>query len=340
MSNSNLHPLRPLNPFGSHDLASAYTEAAKGTASQSLEAGKHGEPDGSTIRISRIFLFQSYFDDTFLHNALLLQPPNQPIVNPVEVQVGGYAIGLHPSSQTPIAVQFKSGNGASAPLILKPGQVERPHGKMFAERSGAFLGFTWGLPFGWLGGGLATIHVFQTPDADVAWPGEGEVIFHRQRMRIAAVAAVPAAAPLNWPTRFPWSNASYIAAGLAAATPQGGQAAIAVVPTRTYFRLRLNALAAASRMRVVWQGSNDFDLNAAGAVVLTQVTYVDVTWPLIVAIGAPAGNLTTNQFPITQIEGGWPVRSSCDDGGVALIDASGTAALAGAYVDVIRYGRL
>jgi hypothetical protein len=40
----------------------------------------------------------------------------------------GYVIGLHPSSQTPIAIEFRMGEGqksSDAPLILKPGQIGR-----------------------------------------------------------------------------------------------------------------------------------------------------------------------------------------------------------------------
>src|SRR5260221_7507391 len=140
------------------------------------------ETSAPVQQISRLFLYQSYFDSTLLQNAILEQTRNSPIVESTvqENQIPGYAIGLHPSSQTPVAIQFKLGAqpSSSQAIVLKPGQVVRPHGLPRGMNSGAFSGFRWGLPFGWLGGGVATLLVFSTPDADVSWPGTPEVIFH------------------------------------------------------------------------------------------------------------------------------------------------------------------
>jgi len=293
-------------------------------------------------QVSRVFTFQSYFSDTLLQNALLAQRRNDPIVNATgnltlkEEQIPGYSIGLHPSSQTPVALQFKVGGkfSSAAPLILKPGQVVRPMGLPRDVQTSGFSGFAWGIPFGWLGGGLATIVVNPSSDADVAWPGNPEVIFHRQRMKILAPADLPAAASYNWPTRFPWTQA--FGGTIAAPISQAGTAQIAIEPTRVLMRLRMATVGAASRMRIVLQGTNDFDLDSAGATVLTACGYIDVTWGVVAGSGG-AGNLAT-QYPIAEPTTIWP-RLSADDGGVQLVDMTG-GTLANQYVDVVRYGRL
>lgn len=297
------------------------------------------ETSAPVQQISRLFAYQSYFDNTLLENAILLQNRNEPIVSSTvkEEQIPGYAIGLHPSSQTPVALQFKIGGQptSSQAIILKPGQIVRPHGLPRGMSSGAFSGFRWGLPFGWLGGGVATLLVFQTPDADVAWPGNPEVIFHRQRMKILDPAVVTADAPYNWPVRFPWTQAFQGANAIS----QQGQPAIAVEPTRVLMRLRMDTLGAAAVMRVLIQASNDFDLDSAGDPVLTPVGFIDVTWGTIAGVGV-TGNLNT-QYPIVEI-GEVIGRLGADDGGLRLIDATSGAGLplADQYVDVVRYGRL
>jgi hypothetical protein len=288
-------------------------------------------------QISRSFRFQSYFDDALLENALLDQRPNEVIVASTrkEEQIPGYAIGLHPSSQTPVALQFKIGGtfDSGHALVLKPGEVVRPLGLPRGIITAAFSGFAWGIPFGWLGGGLATLLVFQSPDADVSWSGNPEVIFHRQRMQVVAPGALPAAASFNWPTRFPWVRA--MRGTGASAASQAGQPQIAVEPTRTIMRLRMTTLAAPADMRVLLQGSNDFDLDSAGAVITTPVGFIDVTWGSFAGSGG-AGDLAT-QYPYQELTGLIP-RLSADDGGIQLVDLAGT--LAGEFVDVVRYGRL
>jgi hypothetical protein len=281
-----------------------------------------------------VFNFQSYFDDTLLERAILQQLTNDPIVASTqkEEQVAGYAIGLHPASQTPVAVQFKIGGQptSSQAITLKPGQIVRPHGLPPGMKQGSFSGFTWGLPFGWLGGGVATILVFQTPDSDVLWPGNPEVIFHRQRMLIADGAALPTEAPFNWPLRFPWVNAIQGTNNL----NQRGQPSIAVDPTRIMMRLRLANLAAPADMRVIYQASNDFDLDEDGLAIETPVAAFDMTWGQWASFGA--GALGT-QFPFQSLPDlGW--KPSADLGGVVL--ASQDVNLIGAFVDVVRYGRL
>ena len=246
-------------------------------------------------QISRVFTQQSYFDDALLEKAILAQKRNEPIVQSTfkEEQIPGYAIGLAPWSQTVVAIQFKIGGQptSSQALVLKPGQIVRPHGLPRGMASGSFSGFAWGLPFGWLGGGLATIIVFQTPDADASWPGDSEVVFHRTRMRIKAPAAAPTNALKNWPLRFPWTQALQGANSV----PQQGQPAVAITqPTQVLMRLRLTTLAAPATMRIIAHESNDFDLDSAGAVITSPSGFIDFTWPSFAAAGIGAGNLITH----------------------------------------------
>lgn len=292
------------------------------------------------IQISHVYPFQSYFDSTLLETALVRQPPNDPIVVPFltsgevdptngEIQVPGYAIGLHPSSQTPVAVQFKVGGqrATSAPVVLKPGQVIRPHGLIKDMGSGSFSGFRMGLPFGWLGGGLATVVVFLTPDSNVTWTEHTEVLFHRARYAIAAPGDITSPFPKNWPLRFPWSQA------FSDIQSQQGKASIGVSPTRTLMMLRSTALAAPANFRMLFQGSNDFGLDSAGAVITTEAASVEVAWPTY-ASHAVTG---VSDYPVIELPG--PVsRLAADDGGVAF--SSTDAAIQGGFVDVVRYGTL
>lgn len=294
-------------------------------------------PDSKSpgVALSATFAYQSYFDSTLLQNAILTQPLNQLIVTSTQrtENIAGYSFGLHPSSQTPVSVQpILGGQAQSAkPIILHPGQLYRPHGRP-GDKAGNFSGFNWGLPYGWLGGGVATLYVFSSPDADAAWPGHSEVIFQRQRMLIAAPAAVPAAFPTNWPQRFPW----LLAKSGTNATPQGGAPSISIAePTRVLMSLESNTLATAATMRAYFQGTNDFDLNSAGTAVTTPVRFKDLVWG---SYSPPAGlaNVTA-AYPVVELTGEW-ARLAADAGGVQLVD-TGTS-LAGLYVDVVRYGRL
>lgn len=304
--------------------------------SDTLENNRSILPDtGAPVQqISRIFPYQSYFSDTLLQTAILSQALNEPIVRSTlqTQQTPGYAVGLHPNSQTPVAVLFNTGGqpSASQAIIIKPGQIVRPYGLPPGSKSGSFAGFQWGLPFGWLGGGVATLLVFSSPDADIAWPGAPEVIIQRQRMQILAPAAVTADAPLNWPIRFPWRNA------FAGTVQQAGSAAIAIEPTRVLVRLRLATLAAPATMRFVFQGTNDFDLDLNGVVVLTPASFVEHTWGSYAASGA-AANLAT-EYPIQAVDDEI-VQLGSDFGGVQLVDVS-AGTLTNAYVDVVRYGRI
>lgn len=287
-------------------------------------------------QLSQIFDYQSYFDSTLLEKAILAQAPNEPIVGSTlqEVQIGGYAIGLHPSSETPVAIQFMIGGqqSSSATLTLKPGQVLRPHGLPLKDRPGSFSGFRWGLPFGWLGGGQATIVVFSSPDAKTTWNDHNEVIYHRARFLIYDAAVPPSPLPLNWPQRFPWSQAIRQDTGVQ--FPQKGSASISIVePTRVLAILREDTLAAAVDMRMLWIGSNDFGLDSAGTPITTEGIFQDFTWPIY----SPMGLAGVSEFPLLEL-GSDAARIAADDGTLLLL--SGDLTLIGQYVDIVRYGKL
>lgn len=295
-------------------------------------------------QISKVFDFQSYFDSTLLEKALLKQSPNQLLVESTvqEQQLSGYAIGLHPSSQTPVAIEFKVAgqSGSSGVMVLTPGQIVRPTGQRAGEKQGGFAGFRWGLPYGWLGGGMATLFVFQTPDANVDWRGNSEVIFHRARYAIKQPADITVGAlnnaPKNWPLRFPWTQALRGANAL----PQQGQPSVSIAdPTRVTFVLRgLTTLPAAdNRLRLAFQATNDFGLDSAGAPVLTSPIYDEIVFPAFNDLGT-SGNMSTQDPAVLYT--GFLARVAADDGGLLVIDNSGSATFNGAFLDVCRYGRL
>src|SRR3990170_743694 len=78
------------------------------------------------------FNFQSFFDTTQLGQALLAQPQNEPIVPSTLTSVAspGFGVGLHPDSQCPAALRFKSNAGVSDSqvAVLTPGQIITPPG--------------------------------------------------------------------------------------------------------------------------------------------------------------------------------------------------------------------
>lgn len=299
------------------------------------------DTDQPGVSITHRFPFQSYFDSGLLERALLQQSKNEPIVNSLTPAVGlaktpmiqtgvpGYCIGLHPSSQTPVAVQPLVGGQATSPqaIILKPGQIYRPHGHL--GKNGNFSGVNWGIPFGWLGGGVATLYVFSSPDADVAWPGNKEVIFHRQRAQILSCAGAPAAAPSNWPTTFPWLGATR------GTIDQSGASIISLEPTRTLMSLRLGTLAAPAEMRVEIQGSDDFDLNALMVTDPAAFRFVTYTWGTYV----PCAGVS---YPVVEAPTEW-TRLGCNNddsaNGFILTTLAGSS-VENAFVDIVRYGRL
>jgi len=295
-----------------------------------------GTSDAPAVEIAEKYVFQSYLDDTLGAAAILRQPPNEQIVPSTlkPYDLSGYAIGLHPASETPVAIRFRGGQqqGGGAVHRLKPGQVIRPFGSDAGP--GRFSGFEMGLPFGWLGGGSATIIVFRTSDSTVDWIDRCEIPFHRVRVPVLQPAAVPAAAALafNWPTRFPWPKAI----SGANAFPQKGVPALAVTPTQTILRLRVASLAAAATMRAYFVGADVFAEGTDGLVDLTDVAAGDLVWGSWASVAS--ANFAT-QYQTQSVFGEFP-RLGANNGAVMFVDASGAAALDGLFVDVIRYGVL
>jgi hypothetical protein len=294
-----------------------------------------GDVDAPAVELSRKFTFQSYFDDVLGPAAILRQSPNQQIVSSTlrKEDLSGYAVALHPSSQTPVAITFRGGQqqGSSATFRLKPGEFLRPFGTPNGV-PGKFSGFEWGLPFGWLGGGNAILLVFRTIDAKAEWTDRSEVIFHRIRIPVVSPANVPAAVPFNWPTRFPWPHA---VSGVEQLT-QAGTPVLSAVPTRTLLSLRMANLASSASMRVYFIGADELAEGPTGAVNLTEAEAYDVIWGVWGSI-ASANFATQFQYQYLPVE---MYRLGANDGGVIFVDGSGGLLLNNQFVDVVRYGVL
>jgi len=288
-----------------------------------------------SIQITDVFPYQSYFDNTLLEKAILNQPQGEQIVKSTlkPIALAGYAVGLHPSSQAPVAIRFIKGeqSGDSGVIYLKPGMIVRPNGDE-KQRDGRFSGFEYGLPFGWLGGGNVTLIVFRTADAEVDWIDRSELIFHRQRALILAPAAVPAAGAIreNWPIAFPWASAVRGTNAL----PQAGSPILSVKPTRIAMALSAD-LAAAETMRMYFVGSTEFAQGSDGIESLTAVPVAyDVAWGVWASV-ASANFATQRQFQFLPVEA---FRLSSIIGAMIPVDVTG--GLVEKYVDIIRYGEL
>lgn len=329
--------VRPLSAFDAAALG--VTQLAP--IDKKLRAGASGAPiagitDAAAIQLSKVFNFQSYLDTTLLQRAILSQPSGDQIVPSTltSSDLSGWGVGLHPSSETPVAIRFKTGaqQGASAVYHLKPGQTLWPQGPGLRGEPAQFSGFEWGLPFGWLGGGAATLIIFRAPHAKTNWIDAAELVYHRVTVPIVALAGVAASPSLNWPTRFPWPGAVQGSNSLS----QAGQPVLSVTPTRTMMRLRMGTLVAPQTMRCYFIGSDVFDVGSSGLTTLNaQVAAVDVTWGTWTSL-ASANFATQYQ---TQISTGELERIGCNNGALVCVESS-PATLAGQFVDFIRYGRL
>lgn len=332
--------------LSAYDAAALGIEGQGGKVSKAVAAGVRGvaitgEQNAPALEITEIFPYQSYFDDTLKERAILASPPNESIIPSTfrEINLSGYAVGLLPSSETPIAIRFKTGaqQGASATFRLKPGQVLRPHGRPNGkESSGQFSGIEWGLPGGWLGGGSANMILFRTADATTSWIDHAEVAFYRTRMQILAPADVPAgaAARKNWPGRFPWAQAIFGASGL----NQRGRAALALQPTRTLLRLQETTVADATDVRVMFIGADVLaqDGQVPPQLDLNDVGFFDMTWGTFAPPAGAAGAALLAKP--TQILTGQIERLSCNNGSLVMM-ALGPE-LEGSFVDLVRYGKL
>lgn len=307
---------------------------------------------GVVSQLSKVFAMQSYHSTTLLEKAILVQNSNYGIVNTPNTsavnvsiedspQVRGKGVGLHPDCQCPVAIRFASKDSRdSKAIILAPGQVVFPFGGEYA-----FDGFSWGLPFGWLGGGLATLLV--VPDVNyLLWGAAAstEIVFHRVTIPINTAAA-GGDARVNWPTRFPWPGAT----SGSVPTPQPGRPSLQVTATRV--QMILNGatlpLAAQVSMRALMQGMDQWT-DANDLPVVTKVAAEGYVWPQFAKPGG-AGNLTNAMPSITAIApdnllagvgANGTTQTGTAQGGVAFLDDSGAAVLANAFVDCVRYGRL
>lgn len=326
---------------------SAYFGAATGQVSAQGQTNVLPDTESPVVTLSRLYPYQSYFDSTLLERAIVQQNPQDPIatLTKEDLQLPGYGIGLHPSSETPVAVQLRTGgkSATSSPLVLKPGMIYFPSG---TERGYGFSGFTFGLPFGWLGGGMATLVIYQMPSSKSAYDTNAEVIFHRQRLKIfqpADLVAPPAGAgqvskaPYNWPMRFPWVEAVRGAAGIS----QRGQSTFSVVkPTKVMVALRgINGLPANANVRLIFQATDDFTRDPNNLVTLTDPLFQDITFPAYTSLGA-AGDLATQNSVILLNHDQPTTRLAANNGGVVAVDATGVGGLAGCFLDVVRYGHL
>lgn len=96
-------------------------------------------------------------------------------------------------------------------------------------------------------------------------------------------------------------------------------------------------------MRIIYQATNDFGLDSAGDIVLTNPVYQDVTWPAFSSVGT-SGNLATQNPVIELVNNSLAnplTRLAADDGGIALVDLDSVGApLTSGFVDFCRYGIL
>lgn len=307
------------------------------------------QSNAAANQLSETFDYQSYFDSTLLEKAVLEQAPNNPIVQSTRIdqQLSGYAIGNHPDSQTPVAVVF-SGDGlqsGSSSHIIPPGAVIRPAGGEFTKQHG-FQSFSWGLPFGWLGGGTATIVVLQTPEAAAQWNPRPLVLFHRFRAIIYAPAGLPAAGslasswPRNWPTRFP----NLLTRRSTAPTiNQSGAPQIAISkPGHVTLRLR-TTVGTASQMKAVFYRTTDFSDELTAQTVPIELDSVEFAVPARTPYVYTAGYTEFTLFeghPILASLGcnGRSTNTASMTGGVVFV--SDDPQLQGQYIDVARYGYL
>lgn len=302
--------------------------------------------NGPPVIIPVVFPYQSWFSTADQAKAIAVQAAGQAIASETtrNENVGGYGVGLDPMSETPVALEFgKTGDrGGSQTVILKPGQVFFPFGRAEGDW---FNNFKWGLPYGWLGGGLARLVVFRSPRAEVVWDGRPEVIIQRQRMVVLAAGAdlatynTAANVPPNWPTIFPPLGLKR--QGTQALT-QAGYPVLAVEPTKVVMRLNtpFATLNAASTVRFLMYGTKGLDTTSAGALDTTNMAYQDVTFPLLVEKGI---NATPKQNSIVVLDYGPLVRLGCDlaaGGGVIAIDYGDGDILSNMDIDIVRYAKL
>lgn len=301
------------------------------------------ESESPPVVVSKVFPIQSFFNylgQAVGAQALISQPPGTQIVNPQPRNDSGYSLGLAPWSQTPVVVSFKVGGqrSTSAPLLLKPGQIIRPQGKS-GDKPANFNGFEYGLPFGWMGGGLATLFVFPSAEAEVVWSAPlNEVLFHCQQVQIRTTSLTPPAAPFlrNWPIAFPWNDCFRYDAVAGVALEQNGQPSLSITETtKVMLRLRGNiALTAPEACRALLWGTDAFEHGADGLTpTLTQSFFYDFAFPGNGVVAGMAANDPVAALPNDFFALGGSLA------GITLDVVAGSPILGG-IVDILRFGRL
>lgn len=295
----------------------------------------------NVISFTELYPIQSYFDaaaelTTPPSTAALDQPENRGFVQSTQrpkTSQSGYAIGLEPWSEAPVAVAFNFGeSGSSSPVVLRPGQVIRPNGRK------RFEGFEYGLPFGWLGGGLVALRLFKTENAEEHIYGEqSEILYHRLRTTILQEGdPTVAQGYVNWPNRFPWPKMYRYGTII---QPQKSNPVISISRT-TRVDMRLNIagadISADNTARIVFWGTDDFGTQANGVTVLnTDQFFYDISWP-IPNSGSPAFAQLYN--PYVSLPRDVAAQSS-NQWGISIVAPVGSV-LIGKTVDICRYGIL
>lgn len=296
---------------------------------------------GNFVQFTVRYPIQSYFNalseaTTPTSMAVLEQPVNEAIVKSTVKRdadnQSGYSVALSPDSETPLAFSFDFGEaGATAAVVIRPGETHVPNGEK------PFKGFTYGLPFGWLGGGVATFQVFKSPNARLDFASKPEkVLFHRLRttIKVGAAGAITPPAFVNWPSKFPWNKVFRYQLGV---TPENQAAEPTMVLKEPEAVLRLNqgatSIAAGNACSVVFFGTDAFGIGANGlTAVNTDNLFYDIYWPdnTTVAVG--------DRNPVIAL----PLeiaRLASNQWGIAIYAPAGSP-LIGMTVDIARYGRL
>lgn len=300
------------------------------------------KPLSAVVQMTARFPLQSYFDaaaelTTPTSMALLEQPLGEPIVptaepTPADNQ-SGYCLAVTPDSEAPLAVRFNFGDGgASGVVVIRPGETYVPLGNR------QFKGFVYGLPFGWLGGGVVTFNVYKTPDARVDFAAKPDkVLFHRLRTTILAAPVGPFVPPgyVNWPSKFPWNKAQrYEGVGNNPAF-QGTKPTMVIKEPEAVMRLNCGTtdIAASNACRMVFFGTDAFGIGADGVTANNADNlFYDINWPIpsLLGVGTDAQPVVDLPLPIA--------RLASNQWGVAIYAPAGP--LVGMTVDIARYGRL
>ena len=303
---------------------------------------------GAATPIIFDFPLQSGYSTALLQGQILPQQSSANGIDPSTEnpqQIAGVGFALSPYSETPVAVLPDIVGGASngAATMLKPGQVFYP--------GGTFRSFRFGLPYGWLGGGLANMLVLREHVGYAFWTGEPEVLFHAVTVPVYQTTGAPAAAAVvpNWPTRFPWRQALSTFSGGNVQFPL--PPALVVVPTKYVLRLRVAAIPAGATIRLTLGQTRDFDtpIIAAGVnpqlptygteiALTTQGASYDLLWNAWAQSGLTIGGVAQVEYPMQTLAAEL-LRGGGDKAILTAVDLHNNLGST-QYLDIARYGRI